>query len=112
MNEEWIDLSDSLPAIGRRVQVKGRHTAVYRCLVGHYPIASRRRASCLQFRQPVSSLTADWSWESSDWRGAVGITHWREMEQNENVSHLTVQVAFVRSALDSQRGLGTLTNSG
>lgn len=67
----WKDAAVELPPIGERVEVRGKYTPE-----GYaWPIAYRRRkdiAGITDFNAPCN-----FTWESTEWRGQTGITHWR-----------------------------------
>lgn len=68
--QEWIPVEQELPPIGERVEVKGQHTpeGIW------WPISYRREAM-----RGLRSHKGTWTWESIEWRGTVGITHWRRI---------------------------------
>ncbi len=55
----WIRVNERLPEFNRKVHVKGLYTAA-----NDYPAAYWRDSY------------GEYHWESIEWRGCVGITHW------------------------------------
>lgn len=73
----WREVSAELPEIGERVEVRGKYTPDG---MG-WPIAYRRRKDIVgitDFNAPCN-----FTWESAEWRGTVGVTHWRPIPKTK-----------------------------
>ena len=76
---EWIDVNEKLPPLNVTVYVRGMYTP-----------------EDVPF--PKARLTNDWTrrsefaWESNEWRGIVGITHWCSLDGEELTGCLQVNV--------------------
>lgn len=62
---DWISCEERLPEMNERVEVKGADTPEG----NGWPISYRRHA--------MLDWPGTWRWESTEWRGEVGVTHWR-----------------------------------
>ena len=78
----WIATRKMLPELGERVEVKGAHTP----RGTGFPIAYRREDRTIRHARNVpfppsqaEEKEVPWRWESTQWRGTVGITHWRKI---------------------------------
>ncbi len=61
----WVEVTDELPPVGVEVAVFGQYVNPQ----GPFPTAKRR--------DPGSEKARLWGqWESAEWRGETGITHW------------------------------------
>ena len=70
MNDQWVEVEKRLPKVGEVVEVRGIYTAIDMQLPRARLLkdGDRRRVFCGQ-------------WESCEWRGSVGITHWRKLSK-------------------------------
>jgi hypothetical protein len=75
----WIELTAELPPLKTFVEVKGAYTPD-----GHgYPLSYRRKDRPDEAERPTAP-GRNWRWESTEWRGTVGITHWRHPQKSQN----------------------------
>lgn len=66
----WIDVNEALPEMGEKVRVHGEHTP-------------DGVAKPLAYRRADPQSPGGWRWESSEWRGTVGIAWWWRPEPGE-----------------------------
>jgi len=63
----WIDVTERLPNFGLAVPVHGEYTP------NDFPKPEARLLSSTDSHRRFGSI-----WESREWRGTVGVTHWWE----------------------------------